>query len=76
MLSNFDGNSPAKQEKVVAAKGAPEGEKHPVDRFLNSVTSANASEIDRLATRTAIGKHQVPGNTATAVGVFRQLRQG
>jgi hypothetical protein len=52
-----DPNQPAQQEEMMAAKGAPMGEKDPVQRHLQSVSDSDAPKIDRSAMWTAREEH-------------------
>jgi hypothetical protein len=51
-----DGRLPSEQEKVTPAKRAPVGLKEPVESFLDGVTHAYPSKIDRFAMWTARGE--------------------
>ena len=54
-----DWSQPPKQEKVAAAKTAAIGQKDPVKSFLDGVSNAYTSKIDRSAMRTARGEHSL-----------------
>jgi hypothetical protein len=47
---------PSEQEKVVAAKRAAVGLKEPLERCLDGISAADASEIDRSAMRAVFGE--------------------
>jgi hypothetical protein len=49
LCCSADGSLPAKQKKVVTAQRAPIGLEKPVDSFLQGVSHANTSKIDRPA---------------------------
>jgi hypothetical protein len=53
------GSQPPKQEEVAAAERAPIWQKEPKENSLDSVSGANASEIDRSAMRAAVGQHEL-----------------
>jgi hypothetical protein len=53
------GRHPSEQEEVPAAKGAPVGEKNPVDGSLDGVSGAYASKLDRSAIATAWREHNL-----------------
>jgi hypothetical protein len=48
----FDRSHPADDKEVLAAKAAAKGQKEPVERPLDRVSGADASEIDGFAVGT------------------------
>lgn len=54
---SFRGSHPSKQEEVASAKGTSVGQENPVERLLDAVSHAHASEIDRSAIRTMGSQH-------------------
>jgi hypothetical protein len=51
-----NGGAPSKQEEVVTAKRASVGDEDKVQKSLDGILNADASEIDRSAMRAARGK--------------------
>jgi hypothetical protein len=70
-LSSFlDRNLPSKQEKVAPAKSTSEGQPEPQQRFLDAVSDAYASKVDRSTVRTTFrehGLHVPPGGSTVAL---------
>jgi hypothetical protein len=52
-----DGSLPSKQEEVVAAKRAPIGYQDKVQKRLDAIANADASELDRPAMWTVCGEY-------------------
>jgi hypothetical protein len=54
--SIFDRSEPSKQEKMMPAERAPEGQKDPAHSLLNGVADADTAKVDGFAMGTACGK--------------------